>query len=99
MARQQRTTTASFPQDSFGSPSIADDLHVFDTAFELQPMCGETGVTCTADMPTFSILEVQGSPAPLPQPPNKGTGQENHFAWAVEVSLDVEFSHGQSKSR
>jgi subtilase family serine protease len=79
--------------DSFGSPSIADDLHVFDTAFGLQPMCGETGVTCTPDMPTFSILEVQGSPAPLPQPPNKGTGQENHFAWAVEVSLDVEWAH------
>jgi subtilase family serine protease len=45
--------------DSFGSPSIADDLHVFDTAFGLQPMCGETGVTCTPDMPTFSIF---GSP-------------------------------------
>lgn len=79
--------------DSFGSPSIADDLHVFDTAFGLQPMCGETGVTCTADMPTFSILEVQGSPAPLPQPPNNGTGQEDHFGWAVEVSLDVEWAH------
>jgi subtilase family serine protease len=79
--------------DSFGSPSIADDLHVFDTAFGLQAMCGETGVTCTPDMPTFSILEVQGSPAPLPQPPNNGTGQEDHFAWAVEVSLDVEWAH------
>jgi subtilase family serine protease len=79
--------------DSFGSPTIADDLHVFDTAFGLQPMCGETGVTCTPGMPTFSILEVQGSPSPLPQPPNNGTGQENHFAWAVEVSLDVEWAH------
>jgi subtilase family serine protease len=79
--------------DSFGSPTIADDLHVFDTAFGLKPMCGETGVTCTPDMPTFSILEVQGSPPPLPQPPNNGTGQEDHFAWAVEVSLDVEWAH------
>ena len=79
--------------DSFGSPTIADDLHVFDVGFGLQPMCGETGVTCTPDMPTFSILEVQGSPAPLPQPPNNGTGQENHFAWAAEVSLDVEWAH------
>jgi subtilase family serine protease len=26
--------------DSFGSPTIASDLHVFDTAFGLQPMCG-----------------------------------------------------------
>jgi subtilase family serine protease len=79
--------------DSFGSPTIADDLHVFDTAFGLQSMCGETGVTCTSDMPTFSILQVQGSPAPKPQPPNNGTGQENRFGWAVEVSLDVEWAH------
>jgi subtilase family serine protease len=44
-------------------------------------------------MPTFTVLEVQGSPPPVPQPPNNGTGQENHFAWAVEVSLDVEWAH------
>ena len=79
--------------DSFGSPTIASDLHVFDTAFGLQPMCGEAEVVCTPDMPTFQILQVQGSPAPLPQPPNNGTGLENHFGWAVEVSLDVEWAH------
>jgi len=79
--------------DSFGSPTIASDLHVFDTAFGLQPMCGETGVTCTSGMPTFQVLEVQGSPSPVPPPPNKGTGQEDHFGWAVEVSLDVEWAH------
>ncbi len=65
--------------DSFGSPTIADDLHVFDTGFGLQPMCGETGVTCTADMPKFSILEVQGSPPPVPPPPNNGTGPGEPF--------------------
>ena len=79
--------------DSFGSPTIATDLHIFNTAFGLQPMCGETGVTCTPDMPTFQVLEVQGSPPPVPQPPNNGTGLEDHFAWAVEVSLDVEWAH------
>jgi subtilase family serine protease len=79
--------------DSFGSPTIADDLHVFDSAFGLQPMCGETGVTCTPGMPTFQTLEVQGSPPPVSQPPNNGTGQEDHFGWAVEVSLDVEWAH------
>ena len=79
--------------DSFGSPTIASDLHVFDSAFGLQPMCGEAGVTCTPDMPTFQVLEVQGSPPPVPQPPNNGTGLENHFGWAVEVSLDVEWAH------
>jgi subtilase family serine protease len=79
--------------DSFGSPTIASDLNVFNTAFGLPHMCGETGVTCTAGMPTFQILQVQGSPAPLPQPPNNGTGQEDRFGWAVEVSLDVEWAH------
>jgi subtilase family serine protease len=79
--------------DSFGSPTIASDLHVFNTAFGLQPMCGEAGVTCQPGMPTFTVLEVQGSPPPVSQPPNNGTGQENHFAWAVEVSLDVEWAH------
>jgi subtilase family serine protease len=79
--------------DSFGSPTIASDLHIFNTAFGLQPMCGEAGVTCTSDMPTFRVLQVQGSPPPVPQPPNNGTGQEDHFAWAVEVSLDVEWAH------
>jgi subtilase family serine protease len=62
--------------DSFGSPTIADDLHVFDVGFGLQPMCGETGVTCTPDMPTFSIPEVQGSPAPPPQPPKSSNSQK-----------------------
>jgi subtilase family serine protease len=79
--------------DSFGSPTIASDLHVFDTAFGLQPMCGEAGVTCQPGMPTFTVLEVQGSPPVVSQPPSNGTGQENHFAWAVEVSLDVEWAH------
>ena len=65
--------------DSFGSPTIASDLHVFDTAFGVQPMCGEAEVTCTSDMPTFRILQVQGSPAPLPQPPNHGTGARESF--------------------
>jgi subtilase family serine protease len=78
--------------DSFGSPTIADDLHVFDVGFGLQPMCGETGVTCTPDMPTFSILEVQGSPTPPPQPP-KSSNSQNRFGWAVETSLDVEWAH------
>lgn len=78
--------------DAFGSPTIADDLHTFDTGFGLQPMCGETGVTCTSDMPTFSILEVQGSPTPPPQPPNSSNSQ-NRFGWAVETSLDVEWAH------
>ena len=32
--------------DSYGSDTMAHDLHVFDQAFGLPPMCGEEGVTC-----------------------------------------------------
>ena len=79
--------------DSFGSATIANDLNVFSTAFGLPHLCGEAGVTCTAGMPTFTILQVQGSPPANPPPPNNGTGQESHDLWAIEVSLDVEWAH------
>jgi subtilase family serine protease len=79
--------------DAFGSATIRHDLHVFDTAFGLQPMCGEEAVTCQPGMPNFSTLEVQGSPPPVAPPPSNGTGQEAHNLWALEVSLDVEWSH------
>lgn len=79
--------------DSFGSDTISHDLHVFNQAFGLQPMCGEEGVTCAAGMPTFKIVSLQGSPATGAQPPNNGTGLESKFGWAVETSLDVEWAH------
>ena len=80
--------------DSFGSDTMSHDLHVFNTAFGLQPMCGEEGVTCTPGMPTFDVLHVQGSPATkAPPPTSKGTGQEDRSAWALEVALDVETAH------
>src|SRR5450759_597393 len=78
--------------DSYGSDTIAHDLHVFNNAFGLPHMCGEEAVTCTAGMPTFKTLAIQGSPATVQQP-GKGTGQENKAAWSLEVSLDVESVH------
>ncbi|HEX6662828.1 MAG TPA: S53 family peptidase [Gaiellaceae bacterium] len=78
--------------DSYGSDTMAHDLHVFNQAFGLQPMCGEEGVTCTAGMPKFSELAINGSPDTKAQPGN-GTGQEDKSAWALEVALDVETSH------
>lgn len=78
--------------DSYGSDTMAHDLHVFDQAFGLAPMCGEEGITCTAGMPTFSQLALNGSPATKPQP-GMGTGLENKSAWALEVALDVETAH------
>src|SRR5439155_6300455 len=49
--------------DSYGSDTMAHDLHVFNRQFGLAPMCGEEGVTCTRGMPTFSELTLQGSRA------------------------------------
>jgi subtilase family serine protease len=79
--------------DSFGSATIGNDLVVFSRIFGLPVPCGDTGVTCTPDVPRFTILQVQGSPPPNPPPPNNGTGQESHNLWALEVSLDVEWAH------
>jgi subtilase family serine protease len=78
--------------DSFGAETAQHDLHVFDSAMHLQPMCGEEGVTCTAGMPTFRQLHVQGSPTAKPTGQN-GTGQEDRSLWSLEVALDVEWAH------
>jgi subtilase family serine protease len=85
--------------DSFGSDTIRDDLKVFNDAFGLPHLCGESGPSTPAGncapgvTPRFDILEVQGSPSPTPPPTNNGTGQENHNLWNLEVSLDVEWAH------
>lgn len=78
--------------DSFGSDTMSHDLHVFNNAFGLPHMCGEEGVTCTAGMPTFKVLQ-QGAVNTTGQPPNSGTGLETHNLWALEVALDVEWAH------
>jgi subtilase family serine protease len=78
--------------DSYGSDTMAHDLHVYDQAFGLPAMCGEEGVTCQPGMPKFSELSLNGTPATKSQPGN-GTGQEDKSAWALEVALDVETSH------
>jgi subtilase family serine protease len=77
--------------DSYGSDTMAHDLHVYDQAFGLPPMCGEEGVTCAPGMPTFSQLSLQGSPAT--KSTGQGTGLEDKAAWALEVALDVETAH------
>jgi subtilase family serine protease len=77
--------------DSYGSDTMAHDLHVYDQAFGLPPMCGEEGVTCAPGMPKFSQLALQGSPAT--KSTGQGTGLEDKAAWALEVALDVETAH------
>ncbi|NVN00324.1 S53 family peptidase [Arthrobacter sp. SDTb3-6] len=83
--------------DSYGSDTMAHDLHVYNQAFNLPAMCGEESVTCTPGMPTFSELHLQGSPATkAPPSTSKGTGQEDKAAWALEVALDVETAHSMA---
>jgi len=83
--------------DSYGSDTIAHDLHVYDQAWGLPGMCGEEGVTCSAGVPTFSQLALQGTPATV-APPSKSRspGIEDKSAWALEVSLDVETAHAMA---
>src|SRR5207302_467325 len=85
--------------DSFGASTIREDLGVFNTAFGLPHLCGESGPNdpsgnCPSSAsPRFDIIQIQGGPPPVPPPPNNGTGQENHNLWDLEVALDVEWAH------
>ena len=83
--------------DSYGSDTMAHDLHVYDQAFGLPAMCGEEGVTCAPGMPTFSTFHFQGAPATkAPPSTSKSPGQESKAAWALEVALDVETAHAMA---
>lgn len=75
--------------DAFGSDSIRHDLNVFNTAFNLQHMCGEADHVCAPGDPTFSILSQGVSSADA----TANGHQEDRSAWALEVSLDVEWAH------
>lgn len=75
--------------DAFGSDSVRHDLHVFDQAFGLQSLCGEEGYVCQPGDPTFSILSQGVSSATT----TANGHQEDRSAWAIEVSLDVEWAH------
>jgi subtilase family serine protease len=85
--------------DSFGASTVRQDLGVFNTAFGLPHLCGETGANDPSGncppttSPRFDIIQIQGGPPPVPPPPNKGTGLENHNLWDLEVALDVEWAH------
>jgi subtilase family serine protease len=80
--------------DSFGNPNIASDLANFNAQMGLQQMCGEPGVTCTPDMPTFQHVYWNGvTQVKAPPPGSNGTGQQTRNIWALETSLDVEWAH------
>jgi subtilase family serine protease len=80
--------------DSFGDPNIESDLNVFDNAMGLPHMCGEPGVTCTGDMPTFQHEFFDGKTVVhAPPPGSNGTGSQTRNIWALETALDVEWVH------
>jgi subtilase family serine protease len=80
--------------DSFGDPNIKSDLNVFDTAMGLQRMCGETGIACTSNMPTFQHEYWDGKTiVKAPPPGSHGTGIQTRNIWALETALDVEWVH------
>lgn len=78
--------------DSFGYPTVAADLETFSQAYGLPLMCGMPSVTCTAGMPTFSVLNFGNHQVKAP-PPNNSPGQEASNAWSVEVALDTQWAH------
>ena len=64
--------------DSFGSPTIAQDLSHFDQTFGLP------------DPPSFKVIEPAGAVPPYPSDP---FGADDRSGWAVETTLDVEWAH------
>src|SRR5260370_1013155 len=80
--------------DSFGNPNMASDLANFNAQMGLPHMCGEPGLACGADTPTFQHVFWNGKTEVKAPPPNShGTGQQDRNAWALETSLDVEWAH------
>lgn len=64
--------------DSFGSPTIQDDLKTFDQTFGLP------------DPPSFQVIQPVGAVPAFPEDP---FGVSDRLAWAGETTLDVEWSH------
>jgi len=67
--------------DSFGSPTIAEDLRHFDQTFGLP------------DPPSLRVIEPAGAVPPFPGDP---FGPADRSGWAVETTLDVEWAHAMA---
>jgi subtilase family serine protease len=64
--------------DAFGSPTIQQDLKHFDQTFGLP------------DPPSLQVIQPAGAVPAFPQDP---FGHADRSGWAVETTLDVEWSH------
>ena len=66
--------------DAFGSPTVASDLHLFDTLFHIP------------DPPSFTILCGNGSCPTI----NFQNPTHDEFGWSIETSLDVQYAHAMA---
>src|SRR5262249_33761484 len=73
--------------DSFGSPTIANDLHQFDQTFGVANPYGIPVDPAIAQDPSLTIIHPAGAPPPFD--PNDG----DMVGWAQETTLDVEWAH------
>jgi subtilase family serine protease len=74
--------------DSFGSPTIASDLHAFDQVFSNPPAgSGIPADPAIATDPQLTIIQPAG-----PVPPFDPTNSDM-VGWAQETTLDVEWAH------
>src|SRR5712692_2196483 len=74
--------------DAFGSPTIVNDLALFDSRFGISPP------------PSFTIF-CGNSPTPLdtstcPSVPITSNPRHDVFGWSIETSLDVEYAHAMA---
>jgi len=74
--------------DAFGSPTIASDLALFDSAFGIPPppsftiFCGNSPTPL--DPSTCPVVNINTNP------------KHGVFGWTIETSLDVEYAHAMA---
>jgi hypothetical protein len=73
--------------DSFGSPTIVNDLHQFDQTFGVANPYGVPVDTAIATDPQLTVITPAGAP-PAFDPTNG-----DMVGWAQETTLDVEWAH------
>jgi hypothetical protein len=73
--------------DSFGSPTIASDLHVFDQTFGVSNPYGVPIDPAIAQDPSLTIITPAGTP------PAFDPTDSDMVGWAEETTLDVEWAH------
>lgn len=67
--------------DAYGSPTIASDLALFDSAFGIQAP------------PSFTVICPPGG---CPTPSYTSPNPHGPFGWSIETSLDVEYAHAMA---